>query len=144
MPRSGAVAIWLTRMVNEPRHTVEARRVLSRVIFENCAYWATIYSQMTPVRVSLKRPTQRPQSVANASLVGLGDSILSLASSGNPMMPRRDARHVLGTWQGRRGNPLGGFAVCDLDRRDAVPYWKQLAGLPNTSQAISIGTKIII
>jgi hypothetical protein len=46
--------------------------------------------------VSLKRPTQRPQSVANASVVGLGDSRLSLASSGNPMMPRRDARHVLG------------------------------------------------
>jgi hypothetical protein len=32
-----------------------------------------------------------------------------------------------------------GFAISD-----AVRYWKQLAGLPNTSQAISIGTKIII
>jgi hypothetical protein len=52
--------------------------------------------------------------------------------------------HVWGTWQGRRGDPLGGFAVSHVDQRDAVRYWKQLAGLPNTSQAISIGTKIII
>jgi hypothetical protein len=52
MPESGAVAIWSTRMVNEPRYTVEARRVISRVIFANCAYRATIYPEMTPVRAA--------------------------------------------------------------------------------------------
>jgi hypothetical protein len=39
----GAVAIWLTRMVNEPRYTVEASPAISRGISANCAYWATIY-----------------------------------------------------------------------------------------------------
>jgi hypothetical protein len=33
------------------------------------------------------------------------------------MMPCRDTRHVWETRQGRRGDPLGGFAVCVADQR---------------------------
>jgi hypothetical protein len=49
MPGWGAVAIWLMRIVNEPRYAVEASGVITRVISAHCVYSATICPQMTAI-----------------------------------------------------------------------------------------------
>jgi len=84
-------------------------------------FWSVIVSRLVQYLRQLRNIDRNPFRLLHSTpegpcrrirqhypfVVGTGDT---------RTMPCRDTRHVWGTWQGRRGDPLGGFAAFDLDQ----------------------------